>query len=83
MHGGPRRCKLKLLLVRAGLLGVSDALEVVSRRIQDRIVHNAGGDETRRGSEVGVWLLQQRIEGFVNFETANGVGDLHPSFLFT
>ena len=79
MHGGLRHREIKLLLVHAQLLGISDALEVVSQRFQDRIVHNVGGDETRWGSEVWVWLLQQRIEGLENFETVYGVRDLLPS----
>jgi hypothetical protein len=83
VHGGLRHREIKLLLVHAQLLGISDALEVVSQSVQDRIVHDVGGDETRRGSEVGVRLLQQRIERLVNFETVYGVGDLHPSFFVT
>jgi hypothetical protein len=83
VHGGLRHREIKLLLVHAQLLGISDALEVVSQSVQDRIVHDVRGDETRRGSKVGVRLLQQRIEGFVNFETIYGVKDLHPFFLVT
>jgi hypothetical protein len=83
IHGCLRHCHVKLLLVHAQLLGISDALKVVSQRVQDRIVDDVGGDETRWWREVGVWLLQQRVERLVHFETVDGVGDLHPSFLFT
>ena len=83
VHGGLRHREIKLLLVHAQLLGIPDALEVVSQSVQDRIVNDVRGDETRRGSEVGVRLLQQRIERFVNFETVYGVRDLHPFFLVT
>ena len=76
-----RHREIKLLLVHAQLLGISDALEDVSQGVQDRIVHDVRGDETRRDSEVGFWPLQERIERFVNFETVYGVRDLHPSFL--
>ena len=79
VHGGLRHREIKLLLVHAQLLGISDALEVVSQGVQDRIVHDVGGDETGWWSQVGVRLLQERIERFVNLETIYGVRDLHPS----
>ena len=64
-----RHREIKLLLVHAELLGISDTLEVVSQGVQDRIVHDVGGDETRWWSKAGVRHLQKRIERFVNVET--------------